>query len=340
MASLIDRVLGRLLGRAGEDPDRELVAELTDLVVDTVEPKVRAHRRYRELLEPSIRATIAWLRELGRTPLDPVLLAAADWGSDPRLNTFFANAEAIPALLGRSKDLRAFFAENAVATEAFALLGMKREERTVFAPRFEDGMLREEVAQLTVNFAGHRLAAIGADEAAVRLAAGRRIVLRMAQVALTRILEIDRKGLEHERHKAYLSTRLRLLELARDGATGIVDDPAAIAQQIADVKRERDQAVRDFIATKSTLATLDGYLDQIAAVFGHPQDHVALTRSGLRVNRMNVKVDAATAEAHHALTLAELRIGERVDAVIAFVRCPRAGLPAPRDRLADAERFL
>jgi hypothetical protein len=39
------------------------VAELTDLVVDTVEPKVRANRRYRQKLEPCMRTTIAYLRE-------------------------------------------------------------------------------------------------------------------------------------------------------------------------------------------------------------------------------------------------------------------------------------
>lgn len=344
MASLIDRVLGTLLGRAGAGPDadRQLVAEMTDLIVDTVEPKVKAHRRYRERLEPSVRTTMEWLRGLGRTPLAPLRLAAADWGADPRLNTFFATPEAIPELLGRSKDLRAFFADpaHAGASEAWALLGMKKEERTVFAPRFEEGQLKQDVAQVTIDFTGHRLVAVAADEATARIEAGRRIVLRLAQVALVRILEIDRQGLERERHKSYLSTRLRLLELARDGAAGIVDDPSTIAQQIADVRRERDQAVRDYIDTKATLATLEGYLAQIEAVFGHPEQHAALDRSPLHVSRMNVKVEPGSEEPHHALALAELRIGDRVNAVIAFVRCPRAELPAPKDLLAQAERFL
>jgi hypothetical protein len=342
--SLLDRALGALFGRAAADgdPDRQLVAELTDLIVDTVEPKVRAHRRYREKLEPCVRSTMAWLRELGRTALDPVVLARANWGSDPRLNTFFPDADSIPALLGRSKELRSFFEEpeHASADEAFALLGMKREERTVLGPRYEGGMLKQDVAQTTVNFTGHRLVAIAADEATARLETGRRIVLRMAQVALSRILEIDRKGLEHERHKAYLSTRLRLLELARDGVGGITDDPSTVAQQIEEVKRERDQAVKDYIETKATLVTLDGYIDQIEAVFGYPAQHVALSRGDLNVSRMSVKVEAGSEEAHHSLTLAELRIGERVDAVIAFVRCPRSELPKPQNLLAQAERFL
>ena len=47
----------------------------------------------------------------------------------------------------------------------------------------------------------------------------------------------------------------------------------------------------------------------------------------------------AKEEPHQALTLAELRVGDRLQAVT-FVRCPRAELPAREDLLAKAERFL
>jgi hypothetical protein len=339
-ASLLDRVAAALFGRGQDAPDQALVAELADLVVDTVEPRVRAQRRYREKLDPCIRATIAYLREIGRTPLETMLLARGRWGEDPCLHAFFATADEIPAFLGRSKELRAFFAAHAGADEAFALLGMRREEKTVFAPRYQEGMLMEEVTQTTVDFTGHRLVAPSANEAQTRLEVGKRMVLRLAQVALGRILEIDREGLRKEQHKAYLSTRLRFLKLAQDGMQGIVEDPATIAGQIEDVKRELDAAVKDYIEVKSSLVTLDGYIAQIEEVFAHPERHVALARTELRLDRMNVKVDAAHADPRQVLTLAELRIGDRPQAVVAFVRCPRGELPPAQDLLAQAERFI
>lgn len=339
-ASLLDRVAAALFGRAAPQPDQALVAEMTDLVVDTVEPKVRAHRRYREKLAPSIRTTIAYLREIGRTPLDPLLLARSRWSADPRLRAFFASADDIPAVLGRSKELRAFFADHGGADEAVALLGMRREEKTVFAPRFQGGMLMEDVTQTTVDFSGHRLLAPSPDEAQARLEVGKRMVLRLAQVALGRVLEIDRQGLKKEQHKAYLATRLQFLKLARDGAQGLVDDPASIEQQIVDAQRELDAAVKDFIEVKSSLVTPDGYITRIREVFAHPEQHVALVRTELRLDAKNVKVAAGDADAGQVLTFAELRIGDRPPAVIAFVRCPRAEVPAPKDLLAQAERFL
>jgi hypothetical protein len=340
--SMVDRMVAVLFGpeRQEAQPDQQFVAELTDLVVDTVEPKVRAHRRYRQKLEPCVRTTIAYLRGIGRVPLPTLLLARGRWGEDRCLQAFFAAPDDIPAFLGRSKELRKYFAEHAGTEEASALLGMRRQEKTVFAPRFQDGMLMGEVTQTTVDFTGHRLVALADSEAQTRVEVGRRIVLRLAQVALARILEIDRAGLRQEQHKAYLSTRLRLLKLARDGAQGIVEDPADIERQIDEAKRELDQSVRDYIEVKSTLATLDGYIAQIEEVFGHPEQHVALTVGDLCLDRMNVRQDAARADAQQALPLAELRVGERLQAVIAFVRCPRSEQPREQDLLAQAERFI
>jgi hypothetical protein len=341
-ASLLDRALAVLFGRAAQDvpEEQQLVAELTDLVVDTVEPRVRAHRRYRQKLEPCVRTTMAWLREIGRMPLEPLVLARETWGEHAALRAFFARAEDIPAFLGRTRELRAFFQAQAGVPQAYALLGMRLEEKTVFAPHFVDGILMQDVTQTTVNFAAHRLVGVAATEQQMRLEVGRRMMLRLAQVALGRILEIDRQGLKQEQHKAYLMTRLRFLKLARDGAQGIVDDPASIDSQIREVQAELDRAVKDFIEAKSSLVTLDGYIAQIEAVFGRPQEHVALTRRPLRLDRMNVKLPDDSAEVQPPLALAELRIGDRLDVVIAAVRCPRTELPPPKDLLAHAERFL
>jgi len=343
--SLFDRAFAVLFGRDQQvrpDEDRQFVAELTDMIVDTVEPKVRVDRHYRQKLEPCVRATIAWLRRLGRTPLAPLLLTRAAWNRDPALHAFFARADDIPEFLGRSKDLRAFFADpaNAGVDEAIALLGMRREEKTVLAPRQVEGRLVEEVPQVTVNFTGHRLVAPSATEQHTRMEVGQRIMLRLAQVALGRILEIDRQGVQAQQHKAYMVTRLRFLKLAQDGMEGIVEDPATIASQIAAAQRELDQAVKDYIEVKSSLATLDGYIAQIAEVFGHPEQHVSLAQSELRLDRMNVKVEAGGEQPHQALTLAELRVGDRLQAVVALVRVPRSELPPEEDLLAKAERFL
>lgn len=331
---MFDRFLAALFGSAPPPDAQEqgFIDELTDLIVDTVEPRVRAHRKYRQELAPGVRATVAYLRELGRLPLPPLTLARADWNSDPRLNAFFARAEDIPAFLGRSKELRAFFDANAGAEEAFALLALKQEEKTVLDP--------QEVARKAVVFTGHRLLAPAATEAETRLEVGRRIILRLAHAALARIVEIDRAGVSVEQRKAYLATLVRVLKLARDGGGDLVEDPAALEAKIEVAERELQKAVQGFIETKGLLATLDGYIAQIDQVFSQPAQHAGLALATLRLSRMNIEMPPDSAEPAQDVPLARLRVGDRLDAVIAVVRCPRAELPAREDLLAQAERFL
>src|SRR4051812_28847169 len=126
--SLFDRVVSTLFGQndVKDEAEQQLLADLIETIVDTVEPRVRLHGRYQQKLQGCVRATIAYLRAIGATPLEPVLLTRAHWNEDARVNAFFARADDVPAFLGRSKELRAFFDDpaNAEVAEAFALLGM------------------------------------------------------------------------------------------------------------------------------------------------------------------------------------------------------------------------
>jgi hypothetical protein len=344
--SLFERVAAALFGgpdsTADDAADRQLIDDTIELVVETVEPRVRLNPRYRQKLEGCIRTSIAYLRSIGREGLEPILLARAAWNDDPRLNAFFATADDVPACLGRSRELRMFFANpsNGDVQEAYALLGMKKEERTVFGTQVQGDAVTQDVAQTAVSFSEHRLIAPAATLAATRLEIGKRILQRLAQVALSRIVAVDMKATELQQHKAYLGARMRLLNLARDGMEGIVKDPATIGQEIKAVERELKETVDGYVDAKASLATLDGYIKHIEEVFSHPEQHVSLTHTPLRVSRMGIKVSEAATGAVNELALAELVIGENLRGAIAIVRCPRSELPPEEDLVAKAERSL
>ena len=313
MAGLFQRLAGALSSGKKQDADAALIGEAVDAIVDAVEPKVRMHSRYRQKLEPAVRKTIAHLRSLAATPLEPIELSRAAWAKDPRVNAFFATADDVPAVLGRSDELQRFFAQSD-ASEAYALLGMQKTEK------------REETRTL-VSFSDHRVGAPGATIAAARVELGRRILLRLAQAALARIIAIDEKAGELESHKAYLAARLRLLRASEEKDTG-------------DIERELKKTVEAFIEAKGSLATLDGYIGHIDEVFSHPERHVALTRTALRVDRLGVKVEGEATGPVNDLSLAELSIGSDLHAVIAVARCPRAEMPSREQLIAQAERSL
>jgi hypothetical protein len=315
---------------AAEKPDAALLAQAIDSVVDAVEPKVKLHSRYRQKLEPCVRKSIDYLRSLAGEPLEPVLLSRAAWASDQRVNAFFATADDVPALLGRSVELRRFF-DNDPAPEAYALLGMKKEERSALSV--------DDKQQTLVSFSGHRLIAPHAVRAEARVEVGRRILLRLAQVALMRIVAMDQKATELGEHKAYLGARLRILRLAEDGMEGLVKDRSKIAADRKALERELKETVDGYIDAKGSLATLDGYMGHIEEVFSNPEQHVGVSHSSLRVSTLGVRMTDDAVGPANELSLVELSIGD-LRAAIAVARCPRAEMPSKEDLIAQAERLL
>jgi hypothetical protein len=343
-ASVFERVVSALFGRTEEKDHSEqmLRADMIEMIVDIVEPRVRLRAGYAKKLERCVERTIAFLREAGKTPLVCVQLARANWNDDPGLNAFFARPDDMPVFLGRSKDLRTFLNDpaNVDVEEAFALLWMKKEEKSMLVPSLENDLLNQEVRRTAINFSDHRLVAPSASEQQARKEVGRRIIRRLAQVALERIIALDELAVDLQRQKGYLGSRLRMLHLARDGMAGIVDDPATIDEKIRNAERSLKETVDDYVEAKSALVTLDGYIDQIANVFSQPEAHVELSQSDIRIDRLGLKVGMDAGTGHEALTLTELAIGDNLRGVIALARCPRSEMPPVEDLIANAERYL
>lgn len=345
-ATLFSNVSAMLFGEsplgAADDPDRPIVEALIEAVVDAVDPRLRVVSGYREKLAPGVRRTIAHMRELGREVPEPVDLSRAAWSANALIGALFATPDDIPALLGRSHELNAFFdaAANAPAQEAYALLGMKMDERTVLGTALVRDVVQHDVAQKTISFSGHRIVAPAAEALACRREVGARIMRRIAALALQRITARERRANELEERKAILAARLRLLTLRRGGLQSVAGDARDESAEIEKLERALQATVDDYIETKTNLATLDGTIGIINEILGAPQDYLRLARVRRRANRMGILVAPDSTESATDLEFLELALGEGLRAIIAIVRIPRSEMPAKADRFKDAARHL
>jgi hypothetical protein len=322
--NVFSALAARLFGAAAPGTvDAELVTMGVEAVVDAVDPRLRAMSGYARRVAPPVTRTIAHLRELGRLLPEPITLSRGAWAEDAFLNAAFAAADDVPLLLGRSPELKGFFERNPGAADAYALLGMVKTEREVFAPAIVDGALQRDVAQTTVSFSHHRLICPAADAAACRREVGVRILRRLAELALQRITELEELSTELEQRKALLGAKLRLLHLRSHGLEQIVREQGNLAAQIDAIERELKTTLDDYLETRASAQTLEARLYQIEAIFGAPAEHVRLDRAPLRVSRLGYKVAAGSAEPASELTLHELSLGDGLKAVIAPVRCRR-----------------
>ena len=343
-ATLFTNVAAKLFGAPAHAGaiEPELVESMVEAVVDAVDPRLRTVSGYRGKLAPGIAGTITHLRSFVPDLPEPVALSRAAWGSDPLLNAIFATADDVPAVLGRSEEMRAFFeAEaNAAVAEAHGLLGMLKVERNVLAPAMINGAVQQDVAQTTVSFSGHRLIAPAADYVACRREIGVRILKRLAELALERITSAGARAVDLEQRKALLGARLRMLNLRRNGLETLAGDAHDDAAEIESIERDLKATVDDYVEAKTSIATLATRLEHINTIFNAPAQYVSLARIDLRLNRMGYKVAPGSNEPAADLALRELSIGEGLQAIIVFVRCPRAELPPKQSLLARAAREM
>ena len=342
---LIARLFGHTEPAAeGELPPHlvALLPEAVDLVVNTVEPKLRYARGYPDRLEAAVRCTMVFLHDLATDLPDPIELCTANWASDPRLNAFFASRDDIAAVMARSTELRAFFDEvgNVGAEQAVAVLAMQRVERTVLGVALEGDTLRQDVPQTSVSFSDPRIVIPAHNLAALRFELGSRTFRRLLNVALERIEAIHQRGRRLSDRKALLDTKLRRLEARRGGLESLAENPDAHAAEIEALEGEFQQTKADLAANRSTLATLEDYLEQVTDVLTHPEQHIKQVKTPLRLNRMGVKVKGDSDEPVNEITVTEVSVGPNVWRTIAVVQCARTDLPAKEDLLARAERYL
>jgi hypothetical protein len=341
-ADLLSDIAGRLFGPAGPpDAEKTLVADALEAIVDVVDPRIRSDRSYRRKLEPGVRSTIEHLRGIGQLLPAPILLSPERWKDEPLVQSCFARPDEVRELFGRSRELYRFFDANPGCEEAHALLALRREERTVLAPALIGGELRQDVQQVTVSFGQRRLIAPAMDALGCRRQVGEAILRRMAALALQGMIGKERRVKDLEERKGILATRLRMLQLRRDGVQRALEneaeDPAA---EIAQLENALQTTVEAFVAEKASLATLEGIIDNVRRIFEAPQKVVGLETIALRLSGTGYKVAPGSGEAGTDLSLQELFIGEDLRGVIAFVRCARRDLPPPDDAIRRVERTL
>jgi hypothetical protein len=328
-------VAAKLFGSAPDDRAKvepELVELAIEAVIDTVDPRLRTVSGYRKKLAPGAAATIRHLRSIAPQLPAALELSRSAWTSDSTINALFATADAVRSALGRSPALRTYFESNTAADEVYALLGMLKVERNVFAPALIDGQLRHDVAQTTVSFSNHKLVAPAPDSSACRREVGMLILQRLATLALERITALGELATGLEQRKAVLAARLRLLKLRKDGIeqlAGAADESAEAAR----IEHELKATAGEVLEAKTQLATLATRIDHVNAVLNAPADNVNLANLELRVNKTGFKLAANSEDTGAVLKLTELAIGNGEKIIIAFVRCRRAEMP-PKESLA------
>jgi hypothetical protein len=332
-----DGWFGRLFGgRPARNGETE---NAIALVVESIDPRLRLVSGYSKKLRPCLEGALTHIDGIVRGIPPSVEISARAWSNDPLVRTLFADIAHMRQLFSASRELREFFHTHPLAAEAFVGLGLTREERKVLGMALTGDVLQREVAQITVGFAQPLV--VGACESEAELRG--KIKLRGLNFLIAEVLihfaELRAGSANSQGKQQNLQLWLKAREHERDAVQGLFDTGEALDHEIDSLRERVTKGARLYGEPQAPIATLDESLAQVCSTLQSAPQALALELVHLRVNRMNVKVEAADAEGDE-IAFAEVTIGRHPPRTVVLTRVPRDQLLPEEDPVLKAQRLL
>ncbi|MDY0960527.1 hypothetical protein [Massilia sp. CFBP9026] len=308
-------------------------------------PQLGLARSCQKRLAPAVAASLAHVRALVDAVPAAREASAAAWDGDPYIHAWFGAPDDVASRMSRSAELRAFFAANGDAPEAYAVLGMELTERHILGARMEGETMRRDVPQTTVSFSDHQVRMCGRDDAELREEIVRRLLDELALAGLGRGAADKSRRTVLERERALLKTRLQLLERQGQGIRSVIGgDVASDPGELARLQAQVEENARDLAGLGLREDALERELEHVRAVFAQPERHLSVSTRRLSLDRMNVVIEPATSTGAPMIDL-EFRIARlptlppRARA-FSLVRFARTSLLPETSVFEEAEQLL
>jgi hypothetical protein len=305
------------------------LARAVERVVDAISPRLRVVPGYERILRGPVVATFRHIDELGESVPGPLLCCRSTFSEDPRINAFFVSPKHIQEVFSQSSEVRRLFDANPLAAECFALMCVRREERSQLGMALVGDEVRNDVLQTSVSFTDHHVFSPGNDETAARCA----LKCCMFDGLLA---HIKRHAVDSARRVEDLESRLRGLR-GRLRSQGQGPDAEQARERLS---AEIHELERQLAAEDARPMTVNEQLDLVAEALSNPAQYLSTEPFSLRLSRMAIKLEKGSTEPGYELDLSEIRIASHRPRVGALVRFPREDLLPQPDFLKEADLFL
>ncbi|MGV2290103.1 hypothetical protein AAHK20_15420 [Trinickia sp. YCB016] len=322
--------------------DTQQTREAVERIV-AMSPQLRLANRYQARLGAAVRVSLEHIGKLAELLPAPLQASASAWSSDSHVHAFFATAADVTEAISRSADVQAYFDQYPCADEVIGVLSMAMTERNGLGVKQEGGMVRTDVARTTVSFGDHVVRLCAATVEDVRQELIRLAVDQLAVEGLASIEADASRRAELEEEHALLKARLQLLERRNVGMNSLASGGAlAKLTEAAHVQEKIDENEQNLAKLGQKSEALERQLTLVCEVLSDTAAHVDVTKKLVRLNRMNVIVDAGGADAGSEIEFRIARIPGNPPRTraLALVRIARADLMPATSLTHEAKHFV
>lgn len=310
-----------------------IVREAIEHAVEGTDKSIRLALGYQRKLSQATEYCLGYADQLVDAIPEAIEFSRKTFASDPLVNAFFVNADALQTAFSHSSELRDFLEspENSGLTECCALLCMKKTEKNVFGMQLVGDMVQKDIAQTNVSFADYQISWPAAIESETRKALKQCLFDGVVTSVLERMSANRARKKDLDQQRYLLQNKLKNLE---NLPAGTADKPLRVEQlktRLALIEEQRRKVNRN--------TPLD-YLHQLNYALSHPEELVRLSLTSLTLSRLGVKVADDSAQKGSRIDLAEVEIGVSNRRVVVLAKFPTEEIQPQKDLVEEATRYL
>jgi hypothetical protein len=320
----------------------ELIEAAIDRVIEGTDKRLQARGSYRkQLLEPVEKAVSHVFNFIDALP-EPAEISRHTFSSDPRLRAFFASFNHMQDKVGAAKTVEAYLEQAPVAEHSriYGVLSMQWEEKNRLGTVLQDDRIQREVQQVSVNFLNHNFLgpSISIEEALSNVK--KRAFDFMIEITLERIIDARSRYAELEQQQLLLKRKLNAMKAGNWGFEEMLRPEMSGAKDLNTLQAEIESVENELDKMGASHEVLDRNLQIIRSTLGSPEELLAMRTIELELDSMNIKADTSTSARVHKLELIEAYSGIGATRILLPGWFPVDELPAGRESITKAMRYL
>ena len=337
--------LSSLFSPSAERPsgvDDELIEAATNRVIEGTDKRLQGLGSYRrQLQEPVERAIVHVINLIGALP-EPVEISRRTFSSDPRLRAFFASFNHMQEKVGAAKTVEAYLKQVPIGDNSriYGLLSMQWAEKSRLGTVLQDDRIQREVKQVSVNFLNHNFLGPSVSHEEAVLNVKKRAFDFMIEITLERIVAVRSRYAELEQQQLLLKRKLKAMRAGNWGLEEMLRPEMSGAKDFNSLEAEIGSVEGELEKMGTSHEVLDRNLQIIKDTLGCPEELLAMRTIRLNLDSMNIKADTSASAKVHDLELTEVYSGIGATRILLPGWFPVNELPAGRESIASAMRYL
>ena len=152
-------LLRAFIARLTPQPLDPQVEQLLARAIEQVDPRLKAFGNYPRAYRPAISSANHYAKKLAASLPPSIVLSPARFAQEPLLHALFSDVAAIYQAVRDSSEIKQYCAEHGrpQSGELFALMGMRRHEKSVIGREMSGDEIQQDVQQTMVYFDSHTL---------------------------------------------------------------------------------------------------------------------------------------------------------------------------------------